>query len=243
VFSGISLLDRGGKLSKPLGDVRVRQAINYALDRQAVTTAIFGEWAIPTTQTLNGEGYQESLDSYYAYDVEKAKQLMAEAGYADGFELPVVSTSFFSGDQMVQAIAGQLAEIGITLKIDSKSDVNEYVTVMSSGEAPASWIGFGSLPMFIEGPQLFMPNALFNPFHTESPELTDLYAKLAIASDADRKSISEQIETYLVEQAWFAQVAWVPLGTYSSAKVDTQAIDASTGLVPIVSIADLKPAA
>jgi peptide/nickel transport system substrate-binding protein len=182
------------------------------------------------------------LDTYYAYDLDKAKALMAEAGYADGFELTVVSTPFFNGDDMVQAIGGQLAEIGITVVIDSKSDANEYVATMASGTVPASWIGFGSLPMFIEGPALFLPTALFNPFHVEAPELTELFAQLATADGAERQRISEEIETFLVTQAWFAPVAWAPLGTYSSDAVDTAAIDATTGEEPIVAIVDLKPA-
>ncbi|MDR1237704.1 MAG: ABC transporter substrate-binding protein, partial [Propionibacteriaceae bacterium] len=137
VFQGISLIDREGTLCPPLKDVRVRQAINYALDRVAITQAVYGEYGIPTTQTLHGDGYIAELDNYYAYDVEKAKSLLAEAGYADGFELPVVSTPFFNGDAVVTAIAGQLSKIGIEVKIDSKADVNDYLTAFAAAEYPA----------------------------------------------------------------------------------------------------------
>ncbi|MDR0594230.1 MAG: ABC transporter substrate-binding protein [Bifidobacteriaceae bacterium] len=242
VFQGLSLMDRDGAIVPALGDVRVRQAINYALDREAITEALLGEYGVPTTQTLTGEGFQPELDNYYAYDLDKAKALMAEAGYADGFDLPVVSTPFFNGDAIVQAIAGQLAEIGVNVQIDSKADANDYVTAMASGEFPASLIGYGTQPMFIEGPGLFLPGALFNPFHTEDAQISEWYAELAVASDADRVGICEQIETRLVELAWFAQTTWVPLGTYSSAKIDTAAIDATTGDNPIVGIVELKPA-
>jgi peptide/nickel transport system substrate-binding protein len=243
VFQGLSLIDREGTLCPPLKDVRVRQAINYALDRVAITDAVYGEYGIPTAQTLHGDGYIPELDDYYAYDVEKAKSLLAEAGYADGFELPVVSTPFFNGDAVVTAIAGQLAKIGIEIKIDSKADVNDYLTAFASGEYPAMLIGFGSLPMYIEGPSLYLPDAMFNPFHTEDAQISEWFGQLGTADAATYKQLSEQIERRLVELAWFAQTTWVPLGTYSSAKVDTQAIDATTGEHANVALADIKPAA
>ncbi|MDR0416241.1 MAG: ABC transporter substrate-binding protein [Propionibacteriaceae bacterium] len=243
VFMGLSLVDRNGVLCPPLADVRVRQAINYALDRQAITTAVYGQYGTPTTQTLHGDGFVPALDDYYAYDVDKAKALMAEAGYADGFDLPVISTPFFNGDAVVTAIAGQLSKIGVNVQIDSKADANDYLAGAMSASYPAMLIGYGSQPMFIEGPGLFLPQALFNPFHVEDAKLSELYGQLGEADAATYKRLAEEIETRLVELAWFAQTTWAPLGTYSSAKLDTAAIDAASGDYPIVAIADVKPAA
>jgi peptide/nickel transport system substrate-binding protein len=242
VFMGLSLVDRDGAICPPLGDVRVRQAINHALDRAAITSAVYGEYGTPTTQTLHGDGFVPALDDYYAYDVDKAKALLADAGYADGFDLPVVSTPFFNGDAVVTAIAGQLSKIGVNVQIDSKADANDYATGAFSGEYPAMLISYGSQPMFIQGPGLFLPEALFNPFHTQDDQLSQLYAQLGEADAPTYKELSEQIEARLVELAWFAQTTWSPLGTYSSAKLDTAAIDATSGDHPIAAVVDLKPA-
>jgi peptide/nickel transport system substrate-binding protein len=243
VFMGLSLIDRDGVVLEPLGDVRVRQAINFALDRDAITQAVFGEYGIPTTQTLHGDGFLPELDNYYAYDVDKAKALLAEAGYADGFDLPVISTPFFNGDAVVTAIAGQLSKVNINVKIDSKADANDYLAGALSAEYPAMLISHGSNAMFLQGPSLFLPQSLFNPFHTEDAQLAEWYSQLGAADPATYKQLSEQIETRLVELAWFAQTTWAPLGTYSSPKLDTAAIDATTGDYPIVAIIDIKPAA
>ncbi|SMQ57649.1 peptide/nickel transport system substrate-binding protein [Agreia sp. VKM Ac-1783] len=242
VFTGLNLLDRAGTLVPALGDVRVRQAINFAIDRDAVGKALYGDFADPTTQTTQDTGFQEDLDDYYAYDPDKARKLLAEAGYPDGFEFTVASTPFFNGDTMVQAIAGQLAEVGITLKMESIADTSEWATRMSSGEFPAASIGYGSLPLSVEGPGLFLPTAFFNAFHSEDAQLTDLYGQLLVAAPDDVQSVSEKLQKRVVELAWFAPVGWAPLGYYWSDKVDSTELNATTGLSPSAAIIDVKPA-
>jgi peptide/nickel transport system substrate-binding protein len=242
VFTGLNLLDRAGTLVPALGDVRVRQAINFALDRKAVGAALYGDFADPTTQTTHDVGFQDELDDYYAYDPDKARKLLSEAGYPDGFEFTVVSTPFFNGDTMVQAIAGQLAQVGITLNMQSIADTSEWATRMSSGEFPAASIGYGSLPLSVEGPGLFLPNAFFNAFDSQDAELTDLYNQLLVAAPDDVQSVSEKLEERLVELAWFAPVGWAPLGYYWSDKVDSTALNATTGLSPSAAIIDIMPA-
>ncbi|MDR0365648.1 MAG: ABC transporter substrate-binding protein [Bifidobacteriaceae bacterium] len=243
VFHGLALNDRDGTLLPAMGDIRVRQAINYALDREAIAAALLGETGIPTTQTVNGVGYVPELDNYYPYDPDKARSLLAEAGYADGLQIPTLSTPFASGDLVTQAIAGQLSEVGIELVVQSVADANEFFNLMATGEAPAAWIGFGSMPMYLEGVNLFMPGALFNPFQTEDAQLTALYDQLTVAAPDEVEGIAQQIETRLVEMAWFAPVAWMPLGQYATAKLDPEAVTTTTGASPLVAIIDLKPAA
>ncbi|MGP3534143.1 ABC transporter substrate-binding protein [Microbacterium sp. RD1] len=242
VFSGLNLLDRAGTLVPALADQRVRQAINFAIDREAVVNAIYGEFADPTTQTTRDVGYQPELDEYYAYDQDKARELLAEAGYPDGFSMKVASTPFFNGDTMVQAIAGQLAEVGITIDMESIADTNEWATRMSSGEFPAAWIGYGSLPLVVEASSLYGTSAFFNAFHSEDARLTDLTQQLLTAAPEEVEEISQDIESRIVELGWFAPVGWTPLGNYWTDKIDDAAMTATTGLSPIVAIIDIEPA-
>ncbi len=242
VFSGLNLLDRAGTIVPALGDERVRQAINFAIDRDTVVNAIYGEFADPTTQTTRDTGFQDSLDDVYAYDPDKARELLAEAGYPDGFEFSVASTPFFNGDTMVQAIAGQLAEVGITLNMESIADASEWAQRMSSGEFPAAWIGYGSLPLSVEFASLYGPTAFFNAFKSEDAELSDLTGQLFVAAPEDVQQISEDITSRIVELAWFAPVGWTPLGNYWTDKVDSATMGATTGLSPIVAIVDIEPA-
>ena len=72
-----------------MADVRVRQAINYAFDRDAIVKQAYGGAGTSTAQlfSTDSSAYDEALNGKYTYDVAKAKQLLAEAGYANGFEL------------------------------------------------------------------------------------------------------------------------------------------------------------
>lgn len=238
VFQGLSLLDRDGVVSKPLGDVRVRQAINYAIDRDTVTQAVLGDLGVPTTQTVveGGDGYSEEAAERYPYDVEKAKELLAEAGYADGFTLKVTSAQFAGIDTMAQAIAGQLAEVGIEVDLTTRTDVAAYVQDMTAQEFPAAAVGYGAQPMFLMGQGLFLPTApVFNGFKTEDPEVMDLYTQAAAADAETRAELDRQLQEYLVENAWFAPVAFSPVLYFTRA--DLGGVEVS-GAAPVATPLD-----
>jgi peptide/nickel transport system substrate-binding protein len=79
LWTGVTLADRDGAMSKPLADVRVRQALNYATDRTSIASALFPNGGKATAQLTvpGGYGYDASLDNAYPYDTAKAKQLLA----------------------------------------------------------------------------------------------------------------------------------------------------------------------
>jgi ABC-type transport system substrate-binding protein len=214
VWQGLSLIDRDGAVSKPLGDVRVRQAINHAIDREEITKALLGEYGVPTdTIVVEGaEGWSEEAASRYPFDVDKAKSLMADAGYEDGFELDVLSIRFAGIDVMAEAIAPYLAEIGIEVKLNHVTDEQSYVQAATDRSHPAMSVGYGAQPMYLMGQGLFLPGAgIFNGFQTERPELTKLYEQAAGAEDDERQRLNQEMVTYLTDEAWFAPVAFGPV--------------------------------
>ena len=88
--------------------MRVRQALNYAVDRKAIAKALYGDETLALSQyALPGQpGYDETLDEKYPHDVAKAKQLLAEAGYPNGFTLPVLDTSLSGLNKVTRPSAG-----------------------------------------------------------------------------------------------------------------------------------------
>ncbi|MEZ4556355.1 MAG: ABC transporter substrate-binding protein [Caldilineaceae bacterium] len=102
----------------PTEDKAVRQAMNYAVDRQAIVDGLFNGNARLSTGfvTPSNLGFDDTLEPY-PYDPETAKQLLADAGYADGFSIgmscPVGAYTNF--EDVCQAIANYLGEVGITL--------------------------------------------------------------------------------------------------------------------------------
>ncbi|MFQ5558290.1 MAG: ABC transporter substrate-binding protein, partial [Acidimicrobiales bacterium] len=103
-----------------LGDVRVRQALSYAVNRaEIVEGAYFGYGALTGTFAVPTDPYYVDLTDRYPYDPDRAQQLLAEAGFGDGLtlsmKLPPPSYARRSGE----IIQSQLADVGVTLEIEN----------------------------------------------------------------------------------------------------------------------------
>jgi len=105
---------------KPLDDVRVRQAINYAIDKEAIVSLVLDGNGAPATNMLaSAFGDYKSDVTQYPYDVEKAKALMAEAGLADGFETTYLNITSPVYQRAAEVIQENLAAINIKINIES----------------------------------------------------------------------------------------------------------------------------
>ena len=133
--------------SGPLTDKRVRQALNYALDKQTMVTQLLGGYArVAEGQMLTPEcfGYNPDVKAY-PYDVAKAKQLLADAGYAKGFELPItVNWGLTPGDKDVTlAMADQLAKVGVTATISNVENSVFFAVQKGIGDkTPSTFTNF-----------------------------------------------------------------------------------------------------
>lgn len=241
-LTGINLADRGGEKSGPLGDVRVRQALNYAVDREAIAEALYGDPDLAFGQyALEGQpGYDPALEEKYAYDPEKAKTLLAEAGYADGFTLPVLTTNLVGLDKMTQAVAGQLKTVGVKLDITSKATIGDFFVSMSGAESPATAMAYGLANMATLYSGFTNPAGPWNPFHTQDPKLTALYNRYFAASGEDAVELEKQINAYLVEQAWTVPVVSGPLSYYHVKGLTGW--DATSANAGVPRLTDLRPA-
>jgi peptide/nickel transport system substrate-binding protein len=103
-------------VGQPTEDPLVRQAMNYAVDRQAIIDALFDGYASLSTGFMTPEnlGYNSDLEPY-PFDPDKARELLAEAGYPDGFEIGFAcpSDAYTNFDLVCQAVAGGLQNVGI----------------------------------------------------------------------------------------------------------------------------------
>ena len=231
VLMGLNLIDRDGALTKPLGNLKVRQAINYAIDRKAITTALFGSYGAATDETVvpGGDGYVAADANYYPYDPTKAKQLLTEAGYPNGFTMPVLAASFVGFNTMAEAIQGQLAKVGITLKITVVSDFPSWTTDQTNKQYSAVSGGNTEEPMYLQGLDFFMSgSSLFNGFGSSSNTLTALFNQAAAADTATRTTLDQQIEDYLVKNAWLAPVSYSPVMFYARSNIGGVQVSAGT---------------
>ncbi|WP_210485648.1 ABC transporter substrate-binding protein [Microvirga antarctica] len=113
--------DAGGK--NPFKDVRVRQAINLGLDRDAVVRTVMRGLASPTAQILapNNVGYDAALDKGPARNVEAAKKLLADAGYPQGFSftLDCPNDRYVNDEQVCKTLVTMLSQIGLKVTLNS----------------------------------------------------------------------------------------------------------------------------
>ncbi|WP_236790587.1 ABC transporter substrate-binding protein [Amycolatopsis sp. GM8] len=240
VFVGLALADRAGTVVPALGDVRVRQALNYAIDRQKIANALFGAYGTPTEQIVlpGQDGYNEK--PFYTYDPAKAKQLLAEAGYPNGFTLPVVTTSSANIGLTTQAMADELKEVGVRVELTNHPDATSFYKDVAGGKFAAFGIGFGTMPVYLMGQTLYLPSAAqFNPLKSSDPALTGLYDRAAGADDATRAQLDQQIVSWLNEQGWFVPVVFTPVFFFS--RTNVAGVESTRG-EPIADPVEWRPA-
>lgn len=163
----------------PLSDPKVRQAIAYAIDTESlneVGTLGYGTAGGGLPIASSSDYYDEDQATRFAQDADKAEQLLAEAGYEDGFSVGLLTTSqYFGYSERAQVIKSDLEEVGITVKIET----GDYANMIAKGNA-------GDYDMMISGPPASMtdPTSLTGAF-IGSPSFVrsygideDLYADL-----------------------------------------------------------------
>lgn len=202
-FQGLLLLDRSGTVEPALADVRVRQALNYAFDREGLLEALQAGNGTVTTQVFPeaSPAYDPELDDYYTYDPEKAKELLAEAGYADGLVLQQPSAAAL-GATTYTLIEQQLADVGITVEYTDPG--TNFIADLLAPKFPSSFMALEQNPDWQLIQFMIAPGAVFNPYGAEDPKIDELMNEIQFGDEATQAEKAKELNRYLVEQAWFA---------------------------------------
>lgn len=201
---GLQFVDHTGSMLAPLGSTEVRQALNYAFDGAGILQSIGSGAGAATNQVFPAGGAvnDEGLDQQYAYNVDKAKQLLAGAGYPDGFAVTLPMSPVF---QIWQAVAEQsLADIGVTVTWDDMSQP-DYQLKAPTYPMFISYLAMDSNPMATVTGQLTSVQ-WFNPApeYTQFPELvTSVEAVEAAEGDAQLTAI-KALNEQLTDLAWWS---------------------------------------
>ena len=219
-FQGLLLFDRAGTMAPELADVNVRKAINMAFDREALLEALQAGYGTVTEQVFptTSVGYDEALDSTYEYDPDAAKDLLAEAGYPDGFTLNMMSTPAFQ--TTFDLVGQQLADIGITVNFTDPGTGN-FITDMLAPKYPATWMALEQNPDWQLINFMIAPEATFNPFGSQDPQVDEYISTIQNGTQEEADQATKDLNAWIVENAWFAPFFRVQ-GTY--------AVDANTDL-------------
>jgi len=188
----------------PFDDVRLRKAVGYALDpEEIVQTAYLGYATVNRTPLPTGvAGYDPTIGERYGYkrDLQRAKQLLAEAGYPDGmpFEVTLLSWTSPVTQRVAETIQAQLAEVGIKVKID----LMEAGTFLAKGKEGVQHFDFmrttWAEPLILS--RMFKGGGIFTNFSL--PELDELLDRAASTVDWEqRKLVLHDAQKYLLENA------------------------------------------
>lgn len=216
-WQGLMLFDRAGAVVPELGDVRVRQAIMRVFDTDLMVDKLQLGYGASNRQVFNEASttYQPELNEDFSYDLDAAKKLMSDAGYADGFSIDLPLSSALMQQDVVQTIEQGLGELNITV---NWTDVGmEYFNELIAGKWPMAWVQFGAEKDWMVSQTLLAEEAVFNPLRSTDPELTSLLASIPTASEGEAAATFQEIDRWVVENGWFAPWYWVD-GTYAHKK-------------------------
>jgi peptide/nickel transport system substrate-binding protein len=214
---------------------KVTQAMSMALDRDAICAAIYFGFCQPTIKMFPDEYWAGSPDipnDYYSYDSEGAKELMAEAGYADGFAIELM---FAAGSdpypQLAELLQAQWGEIGIDVTI-SPVDISQLATTFFVDKRSDALIGGTGGPEPTSLFQtLFTSTGFANPGGVTAEGMDELVDQMSRAIDRDERAeivrdatrlvVENGLNTLLVfpEYSWGINediVNWQPNGVINS---------------------------
>ncbi len=200
--AGMIIGDRRGDILPPLGDVRVRQALNMAFDRDAMVASIYAGYAKPSSQAFaeGTPGYQEDEADAYAYDPEGAKALLAEAGYPDGFDLTLPTYEPITGDTEAY-IMQALADIGVRVTYEPYND-DTFVAGFAGGQLPIATLG---LP-FAQAVDVASPEFFWNPWKNDDPEAVALLETINTGTPEQVIEATDALGKIELDDAWW--VIW-----------------------------------
>lgn len=190
-----------------LADINVRQAINYAINRDDICTVVgsaIPAGAMPATENI--AGFQPGFDAP-AQDLAKAKELMAASAYADGFEVEIVSGNA-AWTKTATVIQSNLAEIGITVNI-RETDVPTVINDLCSGNYQMGICSWGNANADVTNNMaMYAPgNAMCFAQMTDS-SISDLLVKSLAATGTERDEILKEAFTAMTDTVAYIGLYW-----------------------------------
>ncbi len=229
----------------PLDDVRMRQAINYAIDKQTLVEDVLQGTATVATGPVPAAfawAYNEELEPY-PHDPEKAKALINEAGYSDGAEVTFFVTEGGSGMldpvPMATAIQADLAEVGIDAKIETY-EWNTFLDLVNAGlegkadMAEMAWMTNDpdTLPFLALRTEALPANGGFNSGYYSNPEVDALLEEARRATDQEERArLYKEMQEIVYEDAPWAFIASWKQNAATAANVENFSLQPSFLLV------------
>lgn len=192
----------------PLNDVRVRQAINYAIDKATTVRTVLQDKAFVATGIFPPSlaAYDRSLRGY-EYSPQRARELLAQAGFPTGFEMDLNGSSSPVAGRWLEALQHYLADVGIRARIvqqdfgvmldrAGKGELMAYVLSHGGGSNCVNYLGpFRSRNFGIAGNRMFYKNERVDALLDEAERTFDARRQIQLCQEAERQVV--------VDAPWF----------------------------------------
>jgi peptide/nickel transport system substrate-binding protein len=207
---------------KPFDDIRVRQALTYALDRETITKTLYaGLGRIANSPMPPNYDGQDMTIKPIPYDPEKAKSLLAEAGYSSGINMRVVSFNApltvnpVGGDKLAEALQPYWAKVGIQAKIESL-EIAAWRAKRLAGDFDILMDGYEGAgdpdDVFYQGYHSDTYNTLGNATFYKDPKLDDMIVAARREYDpAKRRAMYVEIQKYIYDLSLWVYVNYVDI--------------------------------
>ncbi|OED35927.1 hypothetical protein AB833_29170 [Chromatiales bacterium (ex Bugula neritina AB1)] len=218
-YMAFDVLGRSG--NKAFMDKRVRQAVAHAINREAIATNLVGSASEVIHSACHPDQFGCTQDvTQWAYDPEKSKALLAEAGYPDGFEFDIYG---YRQREFTEAVIGDLAKVGIKANLNWLQ-YRALRDIVRKGETPVNHMTWGSYSI----PDV---SAIASHFFTHGPDDPARDDETKEYLDIADNSIDPEKRKEYYKKAFeriASEVYWLPMFTYAKYYAFSQDLDFKT---------------
>jgi peptide/nickel transport system substrate-binding protein len=212
---------------KPFDDIRVRRALNLAVDKQAIAKSYFGGQAEMLAYPMHPTytGYHEPLAELpeaaremFGYNPAKAKALLAEAGYPNGFSFKVQMNSSSVDGDLVQMVAAYLAKVGVKMEIQVLEYAAYFSAMMTKTNAPGYFMQLGNTNPSTALRKSYVKGQVWNPMQFSDPSIDAKMAEVLAEPDERVRQVKVRLMTrqilekvpYITLPTPYVYTAWWP---------------------------------
>jgi peptide/nickel transport system substrate-binding protein len=188
-------------------DVRVRQALNHAVDKRRITESLLKGYCTPSDQPFR-EGVlgfaKQTPKIVYEYDPAKAKKLLADAGLANGFEFDALVWNLPLFVQIAEAIQAQLAQVGVKMNVQA-APIPQVMGTYFGKQAVDAFVGgnLGQSDPSATAANLYLKEGFFNPSKYTTPAIQEAHTKTVQSTDnAGRQAAFEALVKNALAEAY-----------------------------------------
>ena len=183
----------------PFQDLRVRQAVNHAIDRNAIVRTVMRGQARPTSLMIGPgvNGFTEAADQLPAYNPELSRRLLAEAGYPQGFGVTMdcPNDRYVNDEAICTAVVAMLARVGIRVNLSAQPRARYFAEILGP-RYQTSFYMLGWTPNTYDAHNAFFnimasrqgDRGLFNVGGWSNPRFDELVSQMAVETDTERRN-------------------------------------------------------